>query len=200
MHDSTTSLFLSAANPQHEESLTEQLETTVEQPHQSAAFILMIDRDKERFLFLRRSADSYFPLCWDLPGGFAEPGETVDEAAKREAMEEIGLNPPDLIPWANYDHTPKTLDLNFTVFIRFIDGDMHPTLNHEHDKAEWLSRDEVQHRLQSDIDAQWKPQKPPIDGYDAFHPSIKHFLNHEFDTLIEQIRSQPEDQNTITPI
>ena len=39
---------------------------------------------------VKRKYDPY-KGCWALPGGFDEEGETVEEAAVREALEETGL-------------------------------------------------------------------------------------------------------------
>lgn len=48
--------------------------------------------DKGRILLLKRSEDSKaYPGCWGLVGGFVEWGETIEQALKREAMEEIGV-------------------------------------------------------------------------------------------------------------
>lgn len=42
------------------------------------------------------------PLGWALPGGFVDYGETVEEAAKREAREETGLDVMDLAQFHTY--------------------------------------------------------------------------------------------------
>lgn len=45
-----------------------------------------------RLLMMRRSDNN----CWGVPGGALEPGETLEEAARRETFEETGLKITDL--------------------------------------------------------------------------------------------------------
>ena len=50
------------------------------------AAILILD-DAGKVLLHRRGDDD----LWSLPGGALEPGESLEEAARREAAEEVGL-------------------------------------------------------------------------------------------------------------
>ena len=50
----------------------------------------IILRDDGAFVMIKRSNEP-FKGYWALPGGFVEIGETVEEAARREAREETGL-------------------------------------------------------------------------------------------------------------
>ena len=61
----------------------------------NAASVALIDRDK--VLLIQRARKPYFGM-WSLPGGRLEPGETPEQAAQREVMEETGLNCFRLMP------------------------------------------------------------------------------------------------------
>ncbi len=50
------------------------------------AAVLIVD-SLDRLLLLKRSDND----CWGVPGGAVEPGETVEESARREVQEETGL-------------------------------------------------------------------------------------------------------------
>jgi 8-oxo-dGTP diphosphatase len=51
---------------------------------------VVIVSDDEEVVLIRRGSEPYQGQ-WALPGGFVEVGETVEEAAVREAAEETGL-------------------------------------------------------------------------------------------------------------
>jgi len=54
----------------------------------NAASVALIDRD--RVLLIQRARKPWYGM-WSLPGGRLEPGETAEQAAEREIMEEVGL-------------------------------------------------------------------------------------------------------------
>ena len=50
-----------------------------------------------RLLMIRRGGHPYLG-CWAVPGGFAEPGESIEETAARELEEETCLRGLPLVP------------------------------------------------------------------------------------------------------
>ena len=60
-------------------------------PAGRAAGILFLTPERE-ILLMRRGDGGDFPHTFGLPGGHVEPGETLEQAARREALEETGFN------------------------------------------------------------------------------------------------------------
>jgi 8-oxo-dGTP diphosphatase len=70
-----------------------------------AVFVYGVGPTQNKLVMGRRSPSSlHGPNTWGLPGGHLEQGETPEEAARREVLEETGLVITDLIPlpWAPY--------------------------------------------------------------------------------------------------
>jgi 8-oxo-dGTP diphosphatase len=45
-----------------------------------------------RYLITQRRATAVLPLRWEFPGGRVEPGETDQQAVKRELLHRLGVN------------------------------------------------------------------------------------------------------------
>jgi 8-oxo-dGTP diphosphatase len=52
-----------------------------------------------RFLLTSRPAGKVFAGYWEFPGGKLEPGESVDQALRRELHEELGITIGAATPW-----------------------------------------------------------------------------------------------------
>lgn len=61
----------------------------------NAASVALIHKDK--VLLIQRNRKPYLGM-WSLPGGRLEPGETPEQAAQREVLEETGLTCFRLMP------------------------------------------------------------------------------------------------------
>ncbi len=76
-------------------------------------------------LLLRRDGECDHPLTWAFPGGGIEEGETPEQAAIRESMEEVGYTPEGPIAFADWSG-------GFTTFVCELPAPFVPVLNHEH--------------------------------------------------------------------
>jgi 8-oxo-dGTP pyrophosphatase MutT (NUDIX family) len=116
------------------------------------AAILVVDA-QERLLLMKRSDSG----LWGPPGGSTEPGERVEEAAKRETLEETGLeigemslfnvfSGPELYyKYPNGDEVYNVTIVYLSRDFRSRSGDLLQTviIDHEHTEYRWFARDEI---------------------------------------------------------
>ena len=68
-----------------------------------------------RFLLTSRPPGKVYAGYWEFPGGKLEAGETVEEALRRELMEELGIRIGAVLPWkvSLVDYPHGLVRLNF---------------------------------------------------------------------------------------
>jgi len=94
-------------------------------------------------LVLHRSAggpDYDGDWAWTPPGGALDPGETHDECAARELLEETGLD----LPITRVQQPPN----RFAIFVCEADAEHEIVLSDEHDRYEWVSFEDACVRCQ----------------------------------------------------
>lgn len=90
-----------------------------------------------RVLLVKRSKDELnYGGHWALPGGKAEAGETPEEAAIREAREEVGYLATDPMVEVSKVETPT--GMVFHTFHCVVKDRFTPTLNDEHTAFRWV--------------------------------------------------------------
>ncbi len=81
---------------------------------------------KDTIVFIKRKYDPY-KSYWALPGGFVEIGESVEQAAVREAWEETGLN-VELVElagvYSNSDRDPRGHTVTVAYIARIVSGNL----------------------------------------------------------------------------
>ena len=122
------------------------------------AAILILDK-QDRLLLMKRSDIG----CWGIPGGAMEPGEVVEEAAKREALEETNLeigqmslfgvfSGPEL--YYKYPNGDEVYNVSIVYLSRDWRGEI--KLNEEHSQWKWFAA--------CDIPADVSPPIKPVIG------------------------------------
>lgn len=92
---------------------------------------------KGKFLLIKRAPGSTWPGLWEFPAGKIERGESADDAARREALEETGITVASL-RFLGTSEREKTVYLfhsaDFSGSVR---------LSAEHEAYKWLTRKEI---------------------------------------------------------
>ena len=107
-----------------------------------AAVITACNENGEKIIFATQRGYGEFKDGWEFPGGKVEPGETLQEALKRETMEELEteIKVGDLIETIEYDY--QTFHLSMDCFwAEIVKGDL---VLREHEAAKWLTKEQLE--------------------------------------------------------
>ncbi|KAJ4910796.1 hypothetical protein Rs2_05417 [Raphanus sativus] len=106
--------------------------------------MLVIDRENDRALLSRQAR--FVPRMWSCLAGFIEPGESLEEAVRRETWEETGIEVGEVVyhssqPWpVGPSSMPCQLMLGFFAFAKTLEINVD---KEELEDAQWHSREEV---------------------------------------------------------
>lgn len=100
---------------------------------------------QEQFLIIQRSKKDSSPGLWELPGGGIDFGEKMEDAAKREVKEEVGLDVKVIHPLTVVSDTEYDTERQFiriVYFCKLKNEAQKVTLSQEHTDYIWISLDE----------------------------------------------------------
>ena len=128
------------------------------EPYQILSIPYRIVDGTPLFCIFRRADSSY----WQFIAGGGENGETPIEAAKRETIEEIGVEPKNIKQLTCIAYVPAEViaenkrqhwDKNTFVIPEYsfaFECNLKPTLSNEHTEYKWLTYDEARKLLKRD--------------------------------------------------
>jgi ADP-ribose pyrophosphatase YjhB (NUDIX family) len=111
-------------------------------PKPAAAVLLERAGNPEPSVLLLRRAVEPGRGAWDLPAGYLDPGESFEQAARRETQEESGLE-VELIGLAGVYHSPSANAVTAVFRARQTDPDATVRLDFESSDHAWVARSDV---------------------------------------------------------
>ena len=120
----------------------------------NAVAVLLYDKQRDEVLLIeqfRIGAAVAGDNAWliEVVAGMVDAGESIEQAARREAIEEAGYEPYTLIPLGGYYSTPGGSSEWIDLFVGLVDRDKPLTQGggvaseHEDIRCFWLSRKEA---------------------------------------------------------
>jgi ADP-ribose pyrophosphatase YjhB (NUDIX family) len=113
-------------------------------PKPAAAVLLERPTDDDgepQILLLRRAVEPGLG-AWDLPAGYLDPGESFEMAARRETLEESGIE-IELLGLVGVYHSPPANAVTAVFRARATRSDASVELDFESTEHAWVTRSEV---------------------------------------------------------
>ncbi|KAI3694810.1 hypothetical protein L1987_77791 [Smallanthus sonchifolius] len=110
--------------------------------------MLVIDKENDRALLSRQSR--FVPRMWSCLAGFLEPGESLEEAVRRETWEETGVEVGEVVyhssqPWpVGPSSMPCQLMIGFFAYAKSLEINVDKS---ELEDAKWHNREDVKKAL-----------------------------------------------------
>ena len=106
-----------------------------------AAIIKAVNENGETIIFATQRGYGDFKGGWEFPGGKIESGETLQEALKREIIEELDteVSVGELMDTVEYDYPQFHLSMD-CFWCQIVRGNL---VLKEHEAARWLTKDEL---------------------------------------------------------
>jgi NAD+ diphosphatase len=111
-----------------------------------ACAAVWLTNSKNEILLTKRAYDP-FKGWWDIPGGFAEPNETLEDAAIRELHEETGLEMTNMqyvgSLYENYEYESEVVPIVAAIFKAKIKGNETVTVNDDVSDYQFVAIDKI---------------------------------------------------------
>jgi 8-oxo-dGTP diphosphatase len=115
--------------------------------------VCAIIEHRGRFLAAKRAQGQSNALLWEFPGGKVKDGEAVEDALRRELLEELGVIIKVVSPLTHVFHTYPWISIDLIPFICSIaSGSPGP---HEHAEIRWVDKEEA-------LKLDWAPADMPV--------------------------------------
>ncbi len=116
-------------------------------PHESVSIVIF--NEKDEILMIHEKRYTVHRLEWEIPAGRVEDGETKEEAARREAMEETGCTLKDLAFLCSQNPANGMADNVIHVFAAKVDTESNIQDVDEVDSKVWMPIDRVKEMLKN---------------------------------------------------
>ena len=101
----------------------------------------IIENDSKEILCAKR-ADIAGGAAWEFPGGKVEPGESPEDALRREIDEELGCKLQMILPFDTVEHDYPDFHLSMDVYVCTTAPGAEPEAR-EHAELRWINKDQL---------------------------------------------------------